>query len=88
MNEDLKKRVKAADYEKAVALLDEYIITHPEDDEAYLMRGMRHWGASKRSLAINDYLKAVELNPESKASQALKAAKEILDFRNNDMFNP
>lgn len=88
MEETLKEKIKAADYEEAIAMLTEYIGKHPADDEALTMRGMRYWGAAKRSLAINDYLEAVRINPQSKAAQALKAANEILDFRNNDLFNP
>lgn len=42
----------------------------------------------KRSLAINDYLAAIRLNPSSRANEALKAANEILDYRNKDLYNP
>ena len=52
------------------------------------MRGMKHWGASKRSLAINDFLTAIRINPDSRAKEALKAANEILDFYNKDFYNP
>ena len=91
MEESLKEKIKAASYDEAVALLTDYIAAHPDYpdlDEAFTMRGMRHWGAGKRGLAINDYLAAVRINPQSRAVQALKAANEILDYRNNDMFNP
>lgn len=88
MDSKLKEQIKSADYEQAIALLNEYLEKNSNDDEAFTMRGMKHWGAGKRSLAINDYLSAVRINPQSKAAQALKAANEILDYRNNDMFNP
>ena len=38
-------------------------------------------------MAINNYLQAVHLNPESPAQQALEIANEILDFYNKDMYN-
>lgn len=88
MEQELKAKIKNLDYDEAIALLDSYIASHPNDDEAYTVRGMRHWGAGKRSLALNDYLSAVRLNPESTAAQALKAANEILDYRNKDLYNP
>lgn len=88
MDDQIKAHVKAAGYDEAVRLLTEYIAQHPEDDEAYTMRGMRYWSASKRSLAINDYLAAIKLNPQSRAVQALKAANEILDYYNKDLYNP
>lgn len=85
---ELRDRIKGAGYDEAVRLLTEHLASHPDDDEALTMRGMRHWGAGKRSLAINDYLAAVRINPQSRGAQALKAANEILDYRNIDMFNP
>lgn len=88
MERQLKEEIKKAGYEEAVRMLNDHIASHPDDDEAYTLRGMRHWGAGKRSLAINDYLSAFRINPEGMGAQALKSANEILDFRNNDMFNP
>jgi hypothetical protein len=52
------------------------------------MRGLQYWGLGNRSAAIGDYLAAVKLNPNSKASLALKATYEILDFYNKDLYNP
>lgn len=37
--------------------------------------------------AINSYLEAVHLDPESPAAQALDIANEILAFYNKDMYN-
>ncbi|MBD5172067.1 MAG: hypothetical protein HDT02_02435 [Bacteroidales bacterium] len=86
--DDLKSQLKGCTTEEGIHLLDAYIADHPEDDEAYLLRGMRHWGLQHRSAAINDYLSAIRLNPESKAREALRAANEILDYRNTDLINP
>lgn len=88
MDENLRQQIKAAAFDEAIELLTKYIAEHPNEDEAYTMRGMRYWGAGKRSLAIKDYLSAVRINPASRASQALKAANEILDYRNKDLYNP
>ena len=88
MDDKLKQTLKSLEYNEAIQLLNEHINTHPDDDEALTMRGMRHWGAGKRSRAINDYLAALRINPKSKAAQALKVANEILDYRNNDLYNP
>ncbi len=86
--EELKKSLRTVTYEEAVESLTEYISTHPEDDRGYTTRGMKHWGAGNRALAINDYLAAVRLNPSSSAREALRAANEILDYRNSDLYNP
>lgn len=86
--QELKIRVRIAPYEQAVEIITQYISIHPADDDALTLRGMKHWGAGKRSLAINDYLAALRLNPLSRARQALEAADEILDYRCKDLYNP
>ena len=87
--ENLRKKMKeAATQVEAINILTEYIAAHPESDEALTLRGMKYWGLGKRSLAINDYLAAIDINPRSKARMALQAANEILDYRNKDLYNP
>lgn len=85
---ELKIKIKTAPYEEAIEILTQYITLHPTDDEALTFRGLRYWGAGKRSLAINDFLAAISINPNSRAQEALKAANEILDYRNKDLYNP
>lgn len=86
--QELRELTRGLTADEAIARLTEYIAEHPESDEALTMRGMRYWGHSRRADAINDYLAAIRLNPESRAVQALKATNEILDFYNKDLFNP
>lgn len=88
MEDRLKEQIKGLTAAEAVAALDAYIAANPDDEEAYIARGMRHWGDGRRSLAINDYLAAIRINPDSRANEALKAANEILDYRNKDLYNP
>lgn len=88
---ELKETIKGLSGEEAVKVLSDYIDSHgtaPDLDEAYTMRGMKYWGMQKRSAAINDYLAAIRLNPESRAVQALKATNDILDYYNKDLYNP
>lgn len=73
---------------EAIPLLDEYVAANPDDDEALLARGMKHWALGHRALAIKDYLAAVKINPDSRARQALQSANDILDFYNKDLLNP
>ena len=89
--DELKDAVKDLTAAEAVRFLTDYIETHPDDkdlDEAYTLRGMRQWSMQNRAGAINDYLAAIRLNPESRAVQALKATNEILDYYNKDLYNP
>ena len=73
---------------EAIILFSQYIEIHPEDDEAFTLRGLKHWGLNHRKEAINDYLAALRINPNSRAKLALEFANSILDFYNKDLLNP
>ncbi len=73
---------------EAIKALTAYLSAHPDDEKAYTLRGLRYWSLEKRSAAINDYLKALSLNPRSQAKQALEAAQAILSYYNTDLYNP
>lgn len=88
---ELKESIRELSGDDAVKALTDFIDANPDAsdlDEVYTMRGMKYWGMQKRSLAINDYLAAIRLNPDSKAVQALKATNDILDYYNTDLYNP
>ena len=74
--------------EEAIVALDRFIELNPDNDEAFTFRGLRHWGLNHRKEAINDYLAALKINPESKAKMALQYANSILDYYNKDLLNP
>lgn len=87
--EEIRKQISEGTApDDGIAMLTEYIAAHPDDDEALTVRGMRHWSRGERSLAINDYLAAIRINPGSRAGLALKATNEILDYYNKDLYNP
>lgn len=86
--EEIKSKIQSLDAPQAIQILSDYIKENPEDDEALTLRGMKHFGNGERALAINDYLEAIRLNPDSKAKLALKFANEILDYYNKDLYNP
>lgn len=86
--DELKKMIRMMDNDKAIEEIGKYIDEHPEADEAYTLRGIKKWGCSDRAGAIEDYLTAIRINPQSKASEALRAVNEILDYRNKDLYNP
>lgn len=88
MNSGIREAVKGLLPEEAIAKLSAYIANHPDDDEALTLRGIKYWSSGQRALAIKDYLAAIRINPDSKAAEALKAANEILDYRNKDLYNP
>ena len=57
------------------------------DDELFYLLGNAWRKKGNWQQAMNGYLEAVHLNPQSPAAQALEIANEILDFYNKDMYN-
>lgn len=87
--EEIKESIrKGLDPAEGLRLLTAFIETHPGNDEAITARGMQHWSMGDRAAAINDYLEAIRINPDSKAKMALKATNDILDYYNKDLYNP
>lgn len=85
----LKDRIRLLGADEAILLLDNWLAEHPDDVEAYTLRGMKHFGAGHRADAIGDYLTALRLDPDNaRARQALDYANSILDYYNKDLYNP
>ncbi len=68
--------------------LDVRISGNPRDEEAYVERGQIHWALGHRREALSDYLKAIDINPESRARHLLEHVQAILSFYNKDLYNP
>ena len=88
MNKSDLELIKGLDPEKAIEFLNEYISRNPNDDEALTERGLKFWSLNQRKEAINDYLSAIKINPESRGKMALEFANSILDYYNKDLYNP
>ena len=71
----------------AIRLLEEYIEKNESDDKAWFLLGKAHHKLGNIRIAINCYLKAIEINPNSPAQEAYNMTIRILDFYNKDMFN-
>ena len=72
----------------ALSVLDSIVADYPHNDEPLTERGMLHWGRGERAAAIEDYLAAIRINPDSKAKIALQSANAILNYYNKDLYNP
>lgn len=85
----LRDQIKLMDADRAIAVISDFIAANPDSADAYVMRGLKHFGRGAHALAINDFLKALEIQPDSIAAKtALDSANSILDFYNKDLFNP
>lgn len=82
------KEIKLLPPAEAIERINTILSENPQDEEALTARGLCHWALSHRADAIRDYLAAIRINPDSKAAEALRQAREILEFRNNDLLNP
>lgn len=85
--ESIKMEMSGGNIDEAIRLLDEYIAADSPSDEAYYLRGNAYQKKGDVRQALNNYLSAMELNPESPAHQAYNMLIKIMNFYNKDMFN-
>jgi tetratricopeptide (TPR) repeat protein len=79
----------AGDLVKADDLLTKAIEAEPLNAEAYFYRGKARWQSGSMPAAINDFNKTLELNPQhNQAKVSLEMVKQIMGFRNPDLYNP
>lgn len=86
--QELKDSVTLLPSQEAIIRITEYLKDNPQDTDALTLRGMKYFGSGQRAHAINDYLAALEINPDCNARLALQAANDILDYYNKDLYNP
>ena len=88
MKERIKALLEADKADEAIALLEQWRSGGGAmDDRLFYLLGNAWRKKGNWQMAMNNYLEAVQLNPESPARQALDIAREILDFYNTDMYN-
>ena len=85
MKDRIQALLEANRADEAIGLLEQY--RGEMDDELFYLLGNAWRKKGNWQLAINNYLEAVHLNPESPAARALEIAYDILEFYNKDMYN-
>ena len=84
----IRKLIQEGELNTAIEQLTTYIQSDTTDnDEPYYLLGNAYRKQGNWQLALNNYLEAIERNPESPAVQAHKMAMDILNFYNKDMYN-
>lgn len=86
MNE-IKQLIHDGHTSEAIARLDAYLTEHPKSDEAFYLRGNAYRKEGNSREALNNYLAAMELNPDSPAHRAYRSEIEILDFFDKNLYN-
>ena len=88
MRDRIQALLDAYETDEAISLLEGYRTKGgPMDDTLYYLLGNAWRKKGNWQLAMNNYLEALKLNPDSPAKQALEIANEILEFRNKDLYN-
>ena len=86
--EEIEAILQEGRIDEAVVLLEEYISTSAvPSDRAYYLLGNAYRKRGDWQGAINNYLEAMDINPDSPARNAYTIANDILDFYNKDMYN-
>ena len=85
--ENIKRLIGEGALQEAINQLDALIEVGCKDDELYYLRGNAYRKLCNWQQALNNYLEAVSLNPESPAKEAHRMLMEILEFYNKDMYN-
>ncbi|MBP3519441.1 MAG: tetratricopeptide repeat protein [Parabacteroides sp.] len=85
--ETIKQLITDGKTDEAIRLLDEYIEKNASSDEAFYLRGNAYRKEGNIRMALNNYLTAMDLNPDSPARIAHNQLISILNFYNKDMFN-
>ena len=83
----IKELIKEGQLEAAIEKLSQYIQSDSTQDEPYYLLGNVYRKQGNWQLALNNYLEAIERNPESPAVQAHQMMMDILNFYNKDMYN-
>ena len=83
----IKELIKEGQLETAIEQLSQYIQLDSTDDEPYYLLGNAYRKQGNWQLALNNYLEAMERNPESPAVHAYQMTMDILNFYNKDMYN-
>lgn len=85
--EQIKELIGEGEIREAINLLDGLMGEECKDDELYYLRGNAYRKLCDWQQALNNYLEAINLNPESPAKEAHRMLMEILEFYNKDMYN-
>ena len=74
--------------DEAISLLEDIFRKEPGCDEACYLLGNVYRKKNDFRQALNQYLRAIELNPDSPAQIAYNQLIKILDYYNKEMYNP
>lgn len=66
--------------------INRLLIVEKQNDELYLLRGKAYYKLGNWQKAIEDFMKAQDINSQSPAKHMLQLAQNILAYRNEDIY--
>lgn len=78
--EAIRQMIYDGETDRAISLLNDYLKENPQSDEGYYLLGNAWRKKGNNRLALNNYLEAIHLNPNSPAQKAHDMLMDILDF--------
>lgn len=79
----------AGKLDEAEKLLSLAIEEDSKNAEAFFYRGKTRWQKGELTTSLNDFYKALDINPlYNQAKVSIEMVKQILAFRNPDLYNP
>ena len=84
--QEAKRLIHIGQTKEAIALLEQIGSKETQDAVCYL-KGNAYRREGNLQQAMEAYLEAMEINPDSPATQAYQMARNIMEFRNKEMFN-
>lgn len=89
LKEECKGLLRIGDTANALLLVDRLIAEAAEpDDELFYIKGNICRKQQDFQAALNNYLTATTLNPDSPAKEAQQMILDILNFYHKDLYNP
>ncbi|GAY31237.1 hypothetical protein IMSAGC014_00055 [Bacteroidaceae bacterium] len=90
IHDPIKAEIAAGHTSAALAMIDERMAHDDEADRAGLLylKGRAYMKAGVWHKAMNAFMQAEQLDPQSPAAEARGMLEDILDFYHKDLYNP
>lgn len=83
----IKSLIEDNKNEEAIGRLEAIIAKDDKQEMAYYLLGNIYRKKQDWANAVNSYVKAIDINPESPAVQSKEMCIDVLKFYNTDMYN-
>lgn len=89
IQDEIDKMLRKGQIDEAILRLDEQIQASPTPrDRLYYLLGNAYRKRGDFSQALNCYLEAMDINPDSPAVEAHQMLMNIIEFYHKDYYNP